>query len=66
MINLPSASTIVASTTADAGTWTTTFTPFIFFVLGLVAAVVVVRYVIRKTGGAIHGAAGSSGRRRRR
>jgi len=66
MINLPSASSIVASTTADAGTWVTTFTPFFLFALALVAAVVAISYVRSRTGRAIHQAAGHRGRGRRR
>lgn len=50
MFTLPSASTIVASTTAYSTTLTTEFLPVIYLVLGLVVAVALVKYIRRSVG----------------
>ena len=47
---LPSASQIVASSTAGATDYVTWFIPVIFFLLGLVVAVLLVKFVGKSVG----------------
>lgn len=66
---IPSATTVVTSSTDYASTLTTEFLPLVWVVLGVTAAVVLVRFIIKLVRGGLRGATGMGrgrGRLRRR
>jgi len=68
LITLPSASAVISSTSAYSGDFFTEFLPYIWLAVGILVAVVFVKYVRRVVSGGIKGVAGGRrgrGRRRR-
>jgi len=62
---VPSASTVVSSSTDYASTLTTSFILLVWVVLGVTAAVVLVKFLKKTIGKGIRGAAGMGGGRGR-
>jgi len=62
---IPDASTVVSSSTDYASTLTTEFLPVLYVVVGIVAAVMLVKFLKKQIAGGIRGAAGVGGRRGR-
>jgi len=66
---VPDSANVIASSTDYASSFTTEFLPLIWVVVGITAAVVLVRFLMKLIRGGIKGAAGHGkrgGRRRRR
>lgn len=63
---VPSASNVVASSTDYASTLTTSFIVLVWVVLGVTAAVVIVKFLKKTIAKGLRGAAGMGGRRGRR
>lgn len=63
---VPSASTVVSSSTDYASTLTTSFIVLVWVVLGVTAAVVIVKFLKKVIAGGLRGAAGMGRRGRRR
>lgn len=64
--NVPAASSVVTNSTDYASTLTTSFIVLVWVVLGVTAAVVIVKFLKKTIGKGLRGAAGMGGRRGRR
>jgi len=60
LLSFPEANTIISSSTDYASAWSTEFLPFVYITLGIIASVVLIRFLINVIGGGISRVSGIS------